>query len=52
MNGMKRERSVKADTIDLNHLFYQRVRYEVPLFQRPYVWTETDQLGLLWEIIS
>jgi hypothetical protein len=43
---------LKADTIDLNHLFWTGVRYEVPIFQRPYVWTETDQWEPLWEDIS
>jgi uncharacterized protein DUF262/uncharacterized protein DUF1524 len=43
---------MKADTTDLNHLFWTGVRYEVPMFQRPYVWTEEAQWEPLWEDIS
>jgi hypothetical protein len=43
---------MKADTIDLNRLFFAGVRCEVPRFQRPYVWTETEQWEPLWEDIS
>lgn len=33
-------------------LFYANVQYEVPLFQRPYVWDEDHQWSYVWEDIS
>jgi hypothetical protein len=49
---MRGRGAVRADTIDLNHLFWTGVRYEVPLFQRPYVWTREEQWEPLWEDVS
>ncbi len=40
---------MKADTVDLAAIFGKQVRYMVPLFQRPYVWTQADQWEPLWE---
>jgi Uncharacterized conserved protein len=40
---------VKADTVDLAAIFGNQVHYMVPLFQRPYVWTQKDQWEPLWE---
>lgn len=40
---------MKPDTRTVNELFERDVRYVVPLFQRPYVWDETDQWEPLWE---
>ncbi len=34
-----------------NGMFYSNIQYEVPLFQRPYVWNESDQWVHLWEDI-
>ena len=33
-------------------LFYKPIRYEVPDFQRPYVWTKEDQWEPLWDDIE
>lgn len=38
-----------ADTLDLTKLFVQDVQYEVPIFQRPYVWNEEEHWEPLWE---
>ena len=42
---------MKADTVDLAQLFGMTTRYEVPLFQRPYVWEEKKQWQPLWDDI-
>ena len=39
------KKSMKADTLDLQAVFYKPIRYRVPMFQRPYVWTKERQ----WE---
>ena len=36
----------------LKEIFDAQCRYMVPLYQRPYVWTEQDQWEPLWEDIS
>ena len=33
-------------------IFIKVVRYEVPPFQRPYIWTQFDQWEPLWEDVS
>ena len=33
-------------------LFIKVIRYEVPPFQRPYIWTQVDQWEPLWEDVS
>ena len=33
-------------------LFIKVVRYEVPVFQRPYIWNQNDQWEPLWEDVS
>lgn len=43
---------MQAETRTLNHLFQLDVRYAIPLYQRPYVWTRDKQWGPLWEDIS
>lgn len=40
---------MKSDTITPFGLFSLPVRYTVPLFQRPYVWTEKDRWQPLWD---
>lgn len=42
---------MKADTLDLIRLFANQVRYEVPLFQRPYVWRQEEHWAPMWEDI-
>ena len=39
---------MQADRIDLYRLFDTNVTYVAPLFQRPYVWTKTENLEPLW----
>jgi hypothetical protein len=43
---------VQAETRTLTQLFALDVRYLVPLYQRPYVWTEERQWAPLWEDIA
>jgi len=43
---------VKANAVALVALFEKKMRLEVPLFQRPYVWTEELQWAPLWEDIE
>lgn len=42
---------MQAQTLSPAGLFGAHVRYVVPLFQRPYVWTRDDQWNPLWEDI-
>ena len=39
---------MNADTKTLLKLFGADVRYEVPMFQRPYVWEQDKQWEPLW----
>lgn len=39
---------MKAETAELNKLFSKGIRYVVPTFQRPYVWTQEEQWEPLW----
>lgn len=43
---------MQAETRTLNQLFQLDVRYAIPLYQRPYVWTREKQWEPLWEDIS
>ncbi|MGH3944148.1 MAG: DUF262 domain-containing protein [Pseudonocardiaceae bacterium] len=43
---------MKPDTHTLQQLFERDVRYVVPLYQRPYVWSEKDQWAPLWEDVA
>jgi hypothetical protein len=43
---------MKADTLDLATIFGKTVRYNVPLFQRPYVWRREQQWEPLWEDVQ
>jgi hypothetical protein len=40
---------MKADTLTLKALFQKDVRYVIPTFQRPYVWTQDGQWEALWD---
>ncbi|WP_425004482.1 DUF262 domain-containing protein [Mycolicibacterium sp. S3B2] len=42
---------MQAETRTLTQLFQQDVRYVVPLYQRPYVWSEQKQWSPLWQDI-
>lgn len=39
---------MKAEALTPNDLFAGRVQFEIPSFQRPYVWTEENQWAPLW----
>lgn len=43
-----RKGHMKADALNPRELFWTTVHYEIPAFQRPYVWTLEDQLQPLW----
>jgi Protein of unknown function DUF262 len=43
---------MQAETRTLTYLFQLDVRYVIPLYQRPYVWTAEQQWGPLWEDIA
>ena len=43
---------MNADPIPLLDLFEKKMRLEVPLFQRQYVWTLEQQWEPLWEDVS
>lgn len=43
---------MQAETRTLTHLFQLDVRYVVPLYQRPYVWSARQQWAPLWEDIA
>lgn len=45
-------RWVQADTQTLTRLFQFPVRYVIPLYQRPYVWSEERQWAPLWKDIA
>ena len=39
---------MKADALNARNLFDGNVHYEIPVFQRPYVWDEESQWAPLW----
>jgi hypothetical protein len=43
-----RSGAVKADALSPRQLFDGKMHYEIPPFQRPYVWNEEDQWAPLW----
>lgn len=43
---------MKANTVPVLMLFERKMRLEVPLFQRQYVWDRERQWEPLWEDIS
>lgn len=42
---------MKAETLSPRSLFDGTVHFEIPVYQRPYVWTEEDQWAPLWDDI-
>lgn len=44
--------SMKADTLKPQALFWKPVRYEIPQFQRPYVWAQETQWEPLWNDVK
>jgi len=43
---------MKATAVSILAIFEKKLRLEVPLFQRQYVWNQEQQWGPLWEDIS
>ena len=43
---------MKADALNPRELFGTTVHYEIPAFQRPYVWTLDDQWQPLWQDVG
>ena len=43
---------MKADPVNPRNLFDGNVHYEIPVFQRPYVWNEEDQWAPLWSDVE
>src|SRR3954463_4497523 len=43
---------MKANAVPLLAIFEKKLRLEVPLFQRQYVWNQEEQWEPLWEDIS
>ena len=41
-----------VNILNLQRLFANPVRYEIPLFQRPYVWAHEEQWEPLWEDVQ
>lgn len=39
---------MRASSITLQKIFEQTIRYQIPLFQRPYVWTEEENWQPVW----
>ncbi len=50
--GLIEESVVKANAVPLLALFEKKMRLEVPLFQRQYVWKREEQWEPLWEDIA
>src|SRR5450631_425579 len=43
---------MEANTRKLERIFDQTITYQVPLFQRPYIWTQEANWEPLWEDIQ
>ena len=43
---------MEANTRKLERIFDQTITYQVPLFQRPYIWTKEANWEPLWEDIQ
>lgn len=43
---------VDADSLTSKDLFQKQVRYIIPTFQRPYIWTQDDQWEPFWEDVQ
>jgi len=41
-----------AEILSLTKIFTGDVRFQIPMYQRPYVWTEEDQWEPLWNDIE
>ncbi len=43
---------MNAESMNLMKIFEPSIRYQVPLFQRPYVWNESDNWQPIWDDVS
>ena len=43
---------MQTNILTPQQIFFNIVRYEIPVFQRPYIWTQEDQWEPLWEDVS
>lgn len=43
---------MEANTRHLERIFDQTIQYQIPLFQRPYVWTQEANLEPLWDDVK
>ena len=43
---------MQTDVLTPQSVFYKVIRYEIPVFQRPYVWTQEQQWEPLWEDVT
>ena len=43
---------MRTDVLTPQDIFFKVIRYEIPLFQRPYIWTENQQWVPLWEDVT
>jgi uncharacterized protein with ParB-like and HNH nuclease domain len=52
IGGVEENAAMKADALTPRDLFEGKVQFEIPSFQRPYVWSEEDQWAPLWADIK
>ena len=43
---------MRPDKLTIHDLFQKERRYVVPLYQRPYVWSQDEQWSPLWDDIE
>ena len=43
---------MKTSVLTPQQIFFNVVRYEIPIFQRPYIWTQEQQWEPLWEDVT
>ncbi|RBM00443.1 hypothetical protein C1H84_10840 [Glutamicibacter soli] len=48
----RREKNMETHTRSPRELFEGKEHYEIPAFQRPYVWNEEDQWAPLWDDVK
>jgi hypothetical protein len=52
MELSRTEYGVDADSLTAKDLFQKQIRYVIPTFQRPYIWTQDDQWEPFWEDVQ
>ena len=43
---------MQTDVLTPQSVFYKVIRYDIPVFQRPYIWTQEQQWEPLWEDVT